>query len=126
MRVQRDLREFIELLNSESVEYAIIGCGERVQCARPWYARDVNILIRATPANSARLETAVQRFGLGFPQTTASDFLAAGKFTVETIADVMEIPVDKVWELLEPGELDGIPVFFFRGVGRPQIDELLD
>ena len=79
MHLQRDLREFIELLNSESVEYAIVGGWAFGFHARPRYTQDIDILIRSTPANAARLEVVIKRFGFGSLGLTASDFLAPGQ-----------------------------------------------
>jgi hypothetical protein len=75
MRLQRDLREFIELLNSESVEYAVVGGWALGFHGRPRYTQDIDILIQATPANAARLEIAINRFGFGSLGLTANDFL---------------------------------------------------
>jgi len=60
MRLQRDLREFIGLLNSGNVEYAIVGGWAFGFHSRPRYTQDIDILVRATPANAARVEAAIQ------------------------------------------------------------------
>lgn len=79
MRLQRDLREFIELLNSESVEFAIVGGWALGFHGYPRYTQDLDILIRATPENTVRLEIAIQRFGFGSLGLAAHDFLASGQ-----------------------------------------------
>src|SRR5579864_6778307 len=79
MRLQRDLREFIELLNSESVEYAIVGGWALGFHGRPRYTQDIDILIRTTPVNAARLEIAINRFGFSSLGLVAADFLVSGQ-----------------------------------------------
>jgi hypothetical protein len=112
MRLQRDLREFNELLNSESVEYAIVGGWALGFHGRPRYTQDIDILIRATPVNAARLEVAL---GL-----TAGDFLASGQVIqlgqppnrIDLLTSLTGVTDDEIWKSVQSGELDGVPVFF--------------
>jgi len=126
MRLQRDLREFIELLNSESVEYAIVGGWALGFHGRPRYTQDIDILIRATPANAARLEIAIKRFGFGSLGLTANDFIAAGQVIqlgqppnrIDLLTSLTGVTAEETWPSVEPGELDGIKVFF---LGRAEL-----
>jgi hypothetical protein len=137
MRLQRDLREFIELLNSASVEYAIVGGWALGFHGYPRYTQDIDILIRATPENAARLELAIQRFGFGSLGLAASDFLVFGQIIqlghppnrIDLLTSLTGLAAEEIWESLEPGELDGIPVFFLgrnmliknkKATGRPR------
>jgi hypothetical protein len=79
MRLPRDLREFIGLLNSERVEYAIAGGWALGFHGRPRYTQDIDILIRTTPASASRLEIAIERFGFGLVGLAAQDFLSSGQ-----------------------------------------------
>jgi hypothetical protein len=123
MRLQRDLREFIELLNSERVEYAIVGGWALGFHGRPRYTQDIDILIRATPANAARLEIAIERFGFGSLGLAAQDFLSSGQVIqlghppnrIDLLTSLTGVSGDEVWESLQSGELDGVPVHF---IGR--------
>jgi hypothetical protein len=120
MRLQRDLREFIELLNSESVEYAVVGGWALGFHGRPRYTQDIDILIQATPANAARLEIAINRFGFGSLGLTANDFLAPGQVIqlgqppnrIDLLTSLTGLTAEETWPSVEPGELDGINVFF--------------
>jgi hypothetical protein len=58
MRLPRDLKEFIELLNSEKVEYVVAGAWAFGYYARPRYTQDLDIFVRPTVqrrANYGRL-----------------------------------------------------------------------
>jgi hypothetical protein len=120
MRLQRDLKEFIESLNSESVEYAIVGGWALGFHGRPRYTQDIDILIRATPGNAARLETALGRYGFGSLGLVASDFLLPGQVIqlghppnrIDLLTSLTGVTAEEIWESLEPGELDGVPVSF--------------
>jgi hypothetical protein len=147
MQLQRDLKEFIGLLNSESVEYAIVGGWAFGFHARPRYTQDIDILIRSTPENAARLEIAIQRFGFGSLGLSARDFLASGQVIqlgqpphrIDLLTSLTGISTDEVWQSIEPGELDGVQVHFIgraaliknkKATGRPQdladVEELGD
>src|ERR1700730_1814163 len=119
MRLQRDLREFIGLLNSGSVEYAIVGGWAFGFHARPRYTH-IDILVRATPANAARVEAAIQQFGFGSLGLAARDFLVPGQVIqlgqppnrIDLLTSITGFTDDEVWESIELGELDGVRVFF--------------
>jgi hypothetical protein len=123
MRLPRDLKEFIGSLNSESVEYAIVGGWALSFHGRPRYTQDLDILIRATPENAARLEIAIERFGFASLGLTASDFLAPGQVIqlghppsrIDLLTSLTGISEKEIWDSVEPGELDGVPVQF---IGR--------
>jgi hypothetical protein len=147
MRLQRDLREFIELLNSASVEYAIVGGWALGFHGHPRYTQDIDILIRATPQNAGRVENAIQRFGFGSLGLAASDFLVSGQIIqlgqppnrIDLLTSLTGVGADEIWDSIAPGELDGVPVFFLsrsmliknkNATGRPRdradVEELGD
>jgi hypothetical protein len=120
MRLQRDLKEFIGLLNSESVEYAIVGGWALGFHGHPRYTQDIDVLIRATPINASRLEIAINRFGFGSLGLVAQDFLRVGQVIqlghppnrIDLLTSITGVSADEIWGTLESGELDGLPVFF--------------
>lgn len=147
MRLQRDLKEFIGLLNSESVEYAIVGGWALGFHGRPRYTQDIDILIRATPDNAMRVKVAIDRFGFGSLGLTASDFLAPGQVIqlghppnrIDLLTSLTGLTAEEIWAATEPGELDGLLVRFLgraaliknkKATGRPQdrvdVEELGD
>ena len=120
MRLQRDLKEFIGLLNSGSVEYCIVGGWALGFHGRPRYTQDIDILIRATEVNATLLEGAIRAFGFGSLGLTARDFLAPGQVIqlghppnrIDILTSITGVTDKEIWESVEAGELDGIPVFF--------------
>jgi predicted nucleotidyltransferase len=60
-----DLREFIRLLNSEGVDYLIVGAWALAFHGRPRYTGDVDIFVRRSPANADRMMRVVEAFGFG-------------------------------------------------------------
>ena len=59
MRLTKDLREFIELLNSQRVEYVLVGAYAMAYHTPPRYTDDIDILVRPSAENSARLENVI-------------------------------------------------------------------
>ena len=137
MRLQRDLRAFIESLNSESVEYAIVGGWALGFHGRPRYTQDIDILVRATPENAARVVIAIEKFGFGSLGLSAHDFLVSGQVIqlgqpsnrIDLLTSLTGLTAEEIWDSIEPGELDGVPVFFLgrsaliknkKATGRPR------
>lgn len=120
MKLPRDLREFIGLLNSENVEYAIVGGWAFGFYAHPRYTQDLDILIRATPSNAARVEIAIKRFGFASLGLVAADFLSSDQVIqlgqapnrIDLLTSLTGVATEEIWTDLRAGELDGMPVFF--------------
>ena len=54
MKLQQDLREFIELLNSHGVEYVVVGGHAVAFHGYPRYTGDIDFLVSPTEENAAR------------------------------------------------------------------------
>jgi len=63
MRLSNDLREFLESLNSRDIDYVIVGAHSLAFHARPRYTGDLDILVRATPENAAKVVDLLNHFG---------------------------------------------------------------
>ena len=74
MPLSNDSKEFIALLNSHGVEYLIVGAHSFAFHARPRFTGDLDILIRPTPENAAKIVEALNKFGFGNLGVSASDF----------------------------------------------------
>jgi hypothetical protein len=55
MRLSNDWREFLESLNSRGIDYVIVGAHSLAFHGRPRYTGDLDILVRATRENAAKL-----------------------------------------------------------------------
>jgi len=74
MRLSSDLREFLELLNSRGVDYVVVGAHSLAFHGRPRYTGDIDILVRATPKNAAKLVDLLNEFGFADSGFKESDF----------------------------------------------------
>src|ERR1041385_1489333 len=63
MPLNKDLREFVELLNSNEVEYLVVGAFAVAYHGFARYTADLDILIRPTAENADRLTRALTQCG---------------------------------------------------------------
>ena len=137
MRLSNDLREFLELLNSRGVEYVIVGAHSLAFHGRPRYTGDLDILIRATPKNAAKIVDLLNELGFAHSGFRESDFtepnqviqLGRAPNRIDLLSSISGVSTDEAFGSKVSAELDGIPVFILgkdaliqnkRAVGRPQ------
>src|SRR5438067_7607335 len=76
MSLSADLREFIALLNSSGVDYVIVGAHSLAFHARPRYTGDLDILIRPSRENAAKMLSLLRDFGFSDDALAETDFTA--------------------------------------------------
>ena len=79
MLLSKDLREFVECLNSNRVEYLVVGALAVSWHGYPRYSADVDFLVRPSLANAERLLSAIHQFGFGGLDFSMDDPTATGK-----------------------------------------------
>src|SRR5688572_4205479 len=78
LKLPKDLREFIELLNSRNVHYLIVGGYAVAYHGYPRATGDIDFFIEVSQENADKLELVLQQFGFGSLGLTAQDFLQPG------------------------------------------------
>jgi hypothetical protein len=79
MPMSRALKEFVECLNSNRVEYLIVGALAVSWHGFPRYSGDIDFFIRPTLQNAQRVKSALAQFGFGELDISLTDLTAAGK-----------------------------------------------
>ena len=137
MSLNADLREFIELLNSRGVEYVIVGAHSLAFHGRPRYTGDLDILVRPSPENAAKLASLLRDFGFEKGDLAEADFTAPEQMIqlgrapnrIDLLTSISGVPIDDALRTRISTELEGLPVFVLskdslirnkRAVGRPQ------
>jgi hypothetical protein len=137
MAVPKDLKEFIESLNSHGVEYLIVGAHALAFHGFPRYTGDVDVLVRPTPGNAARVERVLVAFSFASLGLKAADFLDPGRVVqlgmapnrIDLLTSITGVTFEEAWNQRVSGILDGIPVAFLsretliknkRATGRTQ------
>jgi hypothetical protein len=137
MRLNKDWREFLKLLNSHGVDYVIVGAQSLAFHGRPRYTGDLDILVRSTAKNARMLVDLLNRFGFADSGFKEADFLEAGQLIqlgrapnrIDLLTSISGVTSDEAFTTKVSAELDRIPVFILgkdalirnkRAVGRPQ------
>lgn len=76
--LNKDFREFIELLNSNKVKYLLVGGYAIAFHGHPRYTKDLDIWLEASEENATSVLRALNDFGFGGLDVSKSDFLQKG------------------------------------------------
>ncbi len=120
MKLERDLREFIELLNARNVRYLIVGAYALAYHGRPRYTGDIDFFVEASAQNAARLSQVLEQFGFANVGVAEEDFTAPDQVVqlgvephrMDIITSISGVAFDEAWNTREYGDLDGLQVPF--------------
>lgn len=76
--LNKDFKEFVALLNSNKVEYLVVGGYALAAHGHPRYTGDLDIWVNPSPSNVARLIDVLRDFGFGSVGLTEADFQQPG------------------------------------------------
>jgi predicted nucleotidyltransferase len=91
-KINQDFREFIGLLESEAVEYLIVGGYAVGLHGFPRYTGDIDFFVAVHPSNAKKLLDVFERFGFGEIGLEEGDFLSPD-FVVEIGREPRKIQV---------------------------------
>ena len=75
MEIDQDFKEFIQLLNSNNVEYLVVGGYAVTAYGHPRYTDDIDFWVRAEGNNARRIKKALIEFGFGALDISEEDLL---------------------------------------------------
>lgn len=75
MELASDFSEFCASLNANRVEYLVVGAYAMALHGVPRYTGDLDIFIRPTPENGARLLKTIREFGFPAPELSAANVI---------------------------------------------------
>jgi len=79
MRVEKDFRDFLKLLNEKSVKYLIVGGFAYSYYAEPRYTKDIDIFVEMTKENAEKIISAITEFWGEKSELTVDDLLEKDK-----------------------------------------------
>jgi hypothetical protein len=120
MKLTRDLREFIELLNAHGVEYLLIGGWAFGFHATPRYTGDLDFFVRCDKQNADRLKKVLTEFGFtdlpGFEESFVQPerILQFGlpPNRIDILTQISGVTFSEAWESRVPGDLEDLKVPF--------------
>ena len=137
MPLPEDWRAFIESLDSNGVEYLIVGAVALAHHGLPRYTGDLDVLIRNSAENTKRLETALADFGFAKLGLKAADFVESSRVIqlgvapnrIDILTSITGVSFDEAWCDREEADLGGTRVKLIgrqalirnkRATGRPR------
>jgi hypothetical protein len=137
MKLNKDLREFIALLNSTKVKYLIVGGHAVAFHGRPRFTGDFDFFVERSSENAERLAEVVSTFGFGALGLKQKDFLEPGIVVqlgrppnrIDLLTSIDGVEFSVAWSRRLEGTIDDLPVTFIskqdlmankRATGRPQ------
>ena len=117
-KLQADLKEFIELLNSHRVEYIIVGGHAVAFHGHPRFTGDIDFFVRITPENAQRLLAVLSDFGFGSLGITERDLLEPKRIVqlgyppnrIDLLTSISGVDFDSAWESRIESTMDDQPV----------------
>jgi len=125
MEVQKDLRDLLELLNAHKVEYLIAGAYALAFHGAPRYTGDMEICVKPNSTNAQRIMAALNDFGFGSAELSATDFETEDRVVELGLPPVRVDIVTSItgvsWEEAASGRIEGKygDVFVYY-IGRQQ------
>ena len=125
MNLQKDLKEFVELLSALDVHFVVVGAFAVAYHGYPRYTADIDVFIEGSPQNAERLLEAIHQFGFGDVGLTNQDFLRADQVIqlgvapnrIDIMTHISGVTFEEAWESREVGEIGGLRLpFISRGV----------
>jgi hypothetical protein len=118
MALNSDLREFLQLLNTNVVEYIVVGGVAVGFHGYPRYTGDLDVWVRPTAENAKRVFKAISEFGFGNIGLQPEDFeqphrtvqLGFPPFRLDILTGITGVENDDLWSSRVKAELEGIPV----------------
>jgi len=126
MPLNKDWREFIELLNSREVDYLIVGAFAVAFHGYPRYTADLDLLLRPTEENAIRVLRALSDFGFRSLGIQVSDLCLAGTVVqlgvkpnrIDLLTAISGLTFEEAWASRSDATLDGIATHF---IGRAEL-----
>ena len=120
MNLEKDLREFIELLNALNVRYMVVGAFALAYHGHPRYTGDIDLFIERTAENADNLMQVIQKFGFGDLDLSVDDFLQEDQVIqlgispnrIDLLTFLSGVSFQEAWATREHGEIDGLNVPF--------------
>jgi len=120
MELDKDFKEFIELLNEYNVKYLVIG-GYAVNFhGYPRYTKDIDFWLWMTESNIKKLIKAITKFGFGSLNLEIEDFMTPENiiqlgyepYRIDLLVDVEGVDFESCFKRRTEAKLDGTNVKF--------------
>jgi hypothetical protein len=132
-----DFDEFCALLTARAVEFVVVGAHALAFHGAPRFTGDLDILVRPTAENGARVLSAITEFGFPTPSLTPAEIVEGTKLIemgvapvqIHVMSQIDGVTWDEVWATRDVGDFGSGTVAFIgreaflqnkRAAGRPK------
>ena len=119
MKVHRDFKDFVSLMNANGVEYVIVGSFALSFHGHPRATGDMDVWIRRSPENASRILKALDEFGFGSLGVTRDDLLedkviqlGQPPVRIDLMTELDGLIPDEVWAGRIAGRFGDMSVFY--------------
>lgn len=120
MRVEKDFKEFIALLNKNNGRYLIIGGFAYSYYAEPRYTKDIDILMESSETNAVKILKTIEEFGFENIGLNTSDFLEPNQviqlgiapLRIDLHTSIRRVDFAQAWKNRTRGQYGDIHAFF--------------
>ena len=125
MKVQKDFREFLTLLNAHEVKFMIVGGYALAYHGAPRFTGDIDVFIKSDQDNAKRMMNALVEFGFGSLDLSMDDFRDPDKIIqlgfppvrIDIITSLSGVSWEEANDSKEPGLFGDVPVSY---IGKQQ------
>jgi len=117
-----DFKELLRAFNEKQAEYLIVGGYAVMKYTEPRFTKDLDVWIRNSPANAARVYEALAEFGAPLRQDglTPGDFatdemtyqIGVAPVRIDVLTRISGVEFEDAWRNRVPGTFFEIPVHF--------------
>ena len=113
-----DLKDFLRLLNSNAVEYLLVGGYAVGYYGYPRATGDMDIWIARSPANADKVTTALKAFGFGDASIAPGLFMTPDRvfrmgnppLRIELLTDISGVEFSDCWVVREVAVVDDVTI----------------
>lgn len=126
--MDKNFKEFLELLNRHKVKYVIVGAYALGCYTEPRYTNDLDIFVEATRGNANKIASVLSDFGFDASIISWNNFFAGSEMIrlgyapirIDILASISGVSWNEVWKGKTKGFVDEsrIPVYF---IGKKQL-----
>jgi len=120
LSLQKDLREFVELLNAHDVHFVIVGAFALAHHGHARYTSDIDFFVEKSTANAERIFRALWDFGFGEIGLTKEDLaekdqvvqLGVAPNRIDLLTFLSGVSFEEAWASREIGEIGDLKAPF--------------